>query len=361
MSVTIASTLLPYGALGRLDAQALALSTRSAALSEQSASGLISPDITDLGSATEAVLNLQPQLASLQAYAASATASGSRLGVAAAALSSVGAIASALVTSLTSLAGTTGSGLATAIVADASTARASLGSLGALLNTQSGDSYVFGGTATDQAPVPEPGALTDGALATSIDAAVGDLVGAGADATTTAILSLAGSTASGQPFSASLSTDPVSAAATAATAPIGAGEVIPVSVPATGGAAASAMSTGSPIRDLVAVLSAVAGLDAASTGSDQFASLLSNLRSIASTAAAGITNMAASVGVDENRATATATTYDASAAAMTAQIGSLTSVDLASVSAQLATTNTALQASYQLIADMKSLSLADYL
>ncbi len=357
MSGSISGSFDAYGTLGRLGVDALALAQRSQTLTDQSASGLIAPAVADLGAATPLVLDLQPQLATLDGWSDNITAAGARIDVAQSALTSIGQIASTLSDTLTGLEGETGQSLSTALTSASQQATAALGQLGGLLNTQSGDTYVFAGAATGTPPVASTTALTSGALASGIASALGGLGTDGAAATLGQIVALAGNTAPGQPFSAFLSTP----AAASATMPIGPGEAVAIGVTATTGGAPTATSTGSPIRDLVASLNAVAGLSASTGSPGDLTALITSLNQLATGAASGIATMQSTMGATTDMLTENGAIYQSAATAIGSQISSLTSVDLPSVSTELTATNNQLQASYELIAGMKSLSLANYL
>ncbi len=359
MSGAIAATLLPFGQVGQLGVAALSLANRYDALDAQSASGLVAPDVADLGASTGTVLDLQPQLAAYNAWSGNLTTAGNQLAVAQTALASIGSIASSLYTTLTGLSGDQGTDVTTAIATAATEASSSLGELGTLLDTQSADAYVFGGADATIPPVTNPATLGSGSLASAIGSAVAGLADNGAAGTMASILSLATTTGADQPFSASIGgANPVGQ-----TMVIGNEESVAVGVAATSGTLASptASSTGSPIRDLVAVLSAVASMGSSDASVSGFSDFVSALRTTTAGAVSGLSDLQGTLGATQDFVASTSTSYGALSGALTTQIGSLTSVDLASVSTQLTGTETALQASYQLIADLKGLSLASYL
>ncbi len=359
MSSSIAGTLLPFGQLGRLGAAALALGNQNEALQAQEASGLIAPNVADLGASTEQVLDLQPQLAAVDAWSANVTVATNRLSVAQSAMTDIGGLASSIETTLVGLSSAQGSDRATAIAAAASGAAASLQQLGGLLNTQAGDVYVFGGTDSTTPPIAAGVSLTSGVLGTAIAQAVSGLSANGASATVQTVLSAAAATGVGQPFSAANS----GALPANGTIVVGAGESVDDSLAATSGTLAvpTATSTGSPIRDLIAVLTAVANLSSSSGGTADFDGLVTALQTTAAGAVSGLADLAGGMGATQDFLTDTASTYSSLTETLTSQIGSLTSVDLTAVSTEASQTSSALQASYQLIADLKGLSLANYL
>ena len=359
MSGTISASLLSFGQVGRLGAAALAINSRDEVLQGQEASGLVTPNVADLGASAEQVLDLQPQLAAVGAWNANVTSAASRLSVAQSAMTGISGLASSIETTLVGLSSAGGTASAAAITAAASEASASLQQLGSLLNTQDGDTYVFGGVDRTTAPVAAGASLASGTLNTAIAQAVSGLSANGSNAAIATILSAATTTGIGQPFAAAVS----GAAPASGTIMVGAGESVDDSVAATSGTLAvpTTTSTGSPVRDLVAVLAAVASLSPSSAGSADFESFVGALQTTATGAVSGLADLAGGMGVTQDFLTTTASTYASVSDALTSQIGSLTSVDLATVSTEAAQTSASLQASYQLIADLKGLSLANYL
>ena len=88
----------------------------------------------------------------------------------------------------------------------AANAQQALTQVANLLDTQDGNSYVFGGQDSSNPPVPSPDDILSSGFYTQINAAVSALSANGAAATTSATLSIAGSNATGtSPFSAYMS------------------------------------------------------------------------------------------------------------------------------------------------------------
>ncbi len=359
--ISIGSTLAGYGEIGQIGTQALALARQSAGLTAQAASGLITPNVADLGSTTRTVLNLQPELAQVNAWTSNITVAGAGLQVTQSALSGISSIAQSLTSALQGMVGASPTDLATEITSAKAEAAGALGQLTSLLNTQVGDVYVFAGTDSTKPPVPDSNGLTSGSLFSVIGNAVGSLATSGASATLSSILSASGATAPGSPFSASLSTTPVIAATQSVSVIIGAGQSVTTGVAATSGGAASSTSTGSPVRDLVAALSAVANLTTADATNSGMSDFLSGLKSLTANAGTSLLGTASELGASQDLLSSAQQVYAMTSTALSTQIGSLTSADPATVSTQMIATNNQLQASYQLIADLKGLSLASFL
>jgi flagellar hook-associated protein 3 FlgL len=350
------SSLTDYGLIGTIGNYATALNGRETLLTAQATSGLVATGVTGLGADTSKILNLQPQLAQLTAFAGNATMAGSRLDTAQAALSSISTLASTLQATLTQVTTSSGSGLQTALESAAAQAGAQLGTLTSLLNTKSGDGYVFAGSDATEAPVPDPTGVASGALSSGAAAAIGGLEANGAAATLQSVI--AGANAN------SIFAPGLSGGAQGQTVAIGFGQQAVVGLPATstvGMSGANATSTGSGLGDLVAVLSAVAGLSPSDAGSSQFSTFISGLQTALSGAQTGIGAMTSTLAVSQQQVTSETTVNGLISDALTSQIGDLTSVDLPTVSTQLSETQNQLMASYEIINDLKGMTLADYL
>ncbi len=350
------SGLSNYGLVGRLGYASEQISQTSATLTQQASDGLISDNVAKLGESTGAVLNLQPQLAQLAAYATNGSIANTRLSAASSSLTQLSSVAQSLVTNLISLRGESGTAAQTTLAGLVSLAKSDLGQVGTLLNTQAAGSYVFGGGDGSTAPVADATNMTNNSLATTTASAMGSLDTNGADATLQTILGAAESTSSGAtPFTGGLPTS-------AQEVMVGTGAQVATSIPITSSTtAASSTSTGSSVRDLVAVLTAVSNLSPSDLSSSNFDGLLSGLSSVASNAQSGLIQQAAQVGASQDIVTNTLNLGSSTTTLITTQIGDLTSVDAAKVSTELSESNDQLQASYMLISDLKSLNLADYL
>ena len=352
----IGASLTDYGLIGTVGDYATVLNGRETLLTAQATSGLVATGVTGLGADTSKVLNLQPQLAQLGAFANNAILAGTRLDTAQTALSSISTLATSLQTSLTQISASTGSSLQTSIETAAAQASEQLGTLTSLLNTTSGDSYVFGSVDPTATPVPDPASVGSGPLSARVASAVAGLSASGAAATLQSII--AGAT-----------TDPIfspslSGSTQAQSVTVSFGQKAVVSLPATstvGMSGATATSTGSGLGDLVAVLSAVAHLSPSQASSTQFSGLISGLQTILDGAQTGISAMTSTLAVSQQQVTSETATNSSMSDALTSQLGDLTSVDLPTVSTQLSETQNQLMASYEIINDLKGMTLADYL
>jgi flagellar hook-associated protein 3 FlgL len=350
------SSYANYGVAGQLGYAAGQIASTSATLTRQATDGLVSDQVGKLGTATGAVLNLQPQLAQLSAYATNGSVAGTRLQVAATSLTQLGSVAQDVATNLLALQGENGTAAQTTLATMVSQAKSALGEVGTLLNTQAAGSYVFGGGDGSTAPVTDPTNMTGNAGYAATASAVAGLDANGAAATLQSILTAASATTTGAtPFAGNLP-------AGAQTVMVGAGTSVATSIPiATATGTAGATSTGSSARDLVAVLTTIANLSPSDLSSANIGGLLSGLSAVATNAQNGLIQQGADIGANQDVVTSTLAFASSTSTLMTTQLGDLTSVDVAKVSTELSASNEQLQASYMLISDLKGLSLADYL
>lgn len=350
------SSLSNYGLIGQLGYASEQIAQTSATLTQQASDGLISDSVAKLGESTGTVLNLQPQLAQLSAYATNGSIANTRLSAASSSLTQLSSVAQDLVTNLISLRGESGTAAQTALAALVSSAKDDLDEVGTLLNTEAAGSYVFGGGDGSTAPVADPQNMTSNTLATTTASAIGNLDATGATAALQTILNAASGTGAGAtPFASTLSTG-------AQEVMVGTGAQVATSIPITSATgAAGPTSTGSSVRDLVAVLTAVSNLSTSDLSGSNIDGFLAGLSSVASSAQSGLIQQAAQVGASQDVVTNTLDLGTSTTTLITTQIGDLTSVDAAKVSTELSASNDQLQASYMLISDLKSLNLADYL
>ena len=355
MSGAISSTL---GLMPNLLRGIDSLSTRNEALTAEESSGIVSNSFAGLGAQTYTALSLQPQITATAAWQTNLSESQTKLSATQTALTSISSIASNLQTSLLSLTATSSQSTVAGVSAQA---KQELTELGALLNTQSGASYVFAGTASDQPPVSSNDLATTG-LVSSIISTVASVGTTGAAATEGAAVAAASDNSpAGSVFSAQLSTSAVLAQGSVPQLQIGLSETISNGIVATQGGAATAQSTGSPIRDLITALATAAGLAGADQSSAGFTQLVSDTASQMTNIGQGIQGLIAQVGQTQATVTDQSSALSDVTTALQAQLGNIMNADEATVASQQAATQTQLTASYTLIADMKTLSLAQYI
>ncbi len=334
------------------------LNATNNALTEAVSSGMTSDSYAGLGDQAYAAISLEPQISATNAWQTNVSVAQTKLSVTQNALTSISSIATSLQTSLLGLQTTSSP---TTISAASNAAKQQLTALTALLNTKNGDSYVFAGTASDQAPVTSSDLATS-SLVSGIINAVATVGTVGATATETATLARASdNTPAGSVFSAQLSVAAPAATTLAPQIQVGQNESMATGVVATQGTAASAVSTGSAIRDLIRSLATVAGLSGADSSSAGFQSLVADSSSQMNGITESLAGLTASVGTLQDNATSRGSNLSDVSAALTSQLGTATDADITTTRTQQIAVQNQLTASYTLIADMKTLNLAQYL
>ncbi len=334
------------------------LSAQNNVLTAEESTNVAADSFSGLGDQTYSALNLEPQITALGAWQTNLTQSQTKLATTQSALGSINTIAANLQNSLTSLASLNSP---SGITAASSTAKRELTQLTSLLNTQSGNTYVFAGTASDQPPVSSTD-LASTSMVSSIMSAVAGVGASGAAATEAATLALASDNSAGNSvFSSQLSTSAPLAAGLVPQVQVGQSDVIANGVVATQGGPATAQSTGSPIRDLISALATVAGLSGADPTSAGFTRLVSDTANQMQGVSAGIQGLIATVGETQANVTTQGTSLSDARAALQAQLNTIMDTDQATVRSQQLAVQNQLTASYSLISDMKTLTLAQYL
>ena len=335
------------------------LNAQNTALQAELSSGVVSSSYAGLGDRRYQALDLQPQLSEVAAWQQNVTSAQNTLLVTQTAMSRITGIATALQTSLISLQGDQSVANVSAAAAEA---RSSLNELGSLLNARNGSQYVFGGNASDTAPVVDPSDITGSPLFQSISASVASVSTTGAAAVETATVAAASDNAAGQSvFSPALSVDGVAATSLTHRVTVGEQEHVAVGLVATQGIASSAASTGSSIRDLMRALAVVGSLDQADATSTGFSTLVSDTATQVVAVNGSLIDTVARLGQTQSRLASQSTMLSSVSDALTTQLGTIKNSDSATLSTQISATQNQLTASYTLIADMKGMSLAAYL
>ena len=335
------------------------LNAQNTAISAAISTGVNSDSYAGLGDQRYQALSLQPQITQVAAWQQNVTTAQSDLALSQTALTQIASIATSLETSLTSLQSDTS---ASTIGAAAKQAALGLSQLASLANTEGGTGYVFGGTYADTPPVSDPSNIMSSTLVQSIAASVATVATNGAQITQAATVAAASDNTAGQSvFSAALSTDAQTAAASSRSVIVGTGQRVTSGFVLTQGCAASGSSTGSSIRDLIRELAVVAALPTADSSSSGYADLITDTASSVDATSQSLIQTQSQLGQDQDVLSSQATTLTSVSTALANQLGSAKNSDPTALSTLLANNKDQLTASYTLIADMKGLSLASYL
>jgi flagellar hook-associated protein 3 FlgL len=314
-----------------------------------------------LGAGAQTALDLSFQVAEQTAQISGISSADQKLTITQSALGQIGSIAANLV-SQTGAFNTLNPENVDNIAA---TARADLQQLAGLLNTQSGQDYLFGGSETGAPPVPDPSDILTSGFYTSINTAVQGLAANGASATIAATLATASSNAAGtSPFSAALSQPASVVQASLPTVEIGGGARVTIGVVAsanTAAVSAGANTTGSYTRDLMRALATLGSLSSAQIGDSGFAAVMNDATNTLNSVVAAVADDQGVLGNTQSQIDAASTALSDNKTALTGQIANIEDVNIASVSTQLTQTQANLQASYKLIVNLSSDSLVSYL
>ncbi len=309
--------------LARLADNSAAVRRQLDTATTQASTGRIAETYAGLGVGAKTSLDLRPQVTHAEAWQANIDSATGRLGVAQTALSSISAIAADFFAKSGAINGLNPSEASSI----AASAKVALEQVGQLLNSKVGDVYVFAGQDTANPPLPDTSA-----------AAVGPAV-------------LASDTATA-PFSATLGTAPPMVE-------VGEGQRVQVGVLANRNTLTPSASptTGSYMRD---ILKALATLANATTGPGLPATA-AGAHALLGSAVGAIAVESGALGDVQSSLSARRTQLGDTMTALNAQVGNAENVDLAATATRISLLQTKLQASYQLIAGVKSLSLTQYI
>ncbi len=349
------------GARGAVLASAAEVRDRLNVLTRQAASGRVADTHGGLGAQAATSLSLRPAISRLESFQANIDAVQGRMDMARASLDQIGGIASTFRARTADL-----NGLSTAMVDSvAAAARDALRSVASLLNAKHGDAYVFAGQDSATAPVPEADAILSSGFFTEISAAVGDLDTNGAAATAAATLATAGSNAPGtSPFSATLSQPAGALDALRDRVPVGEGREVQVGVLASANSEAvsgGASTTGSYVRDILRALATLGSLSSGQINVPGFAALVADVRESLTGAETALGVDAGVLGDRQAAIRADKARLEQQATALRGQVSNVEDVDMAETLSRLSLTQTQLQASYQLLGGLQSLSLVKFL
>lgn len=330
-------------------------------LTRQTGDGLRSEGYGGLGTDAAAALSLNASLTRVQSWQGNADRIGGRLQAAQSALNQISAIASTFFANTNDLNGLN----AQQVDSVAAGARDALRQVASLLDSTFGGVYVFSGTDSANPPVPDPDGILGSGFYTGINAAVANLASAGAPATAAATLAIASSNAAGvSPFSTQLSQPAAALVNERPIVQVGPDRFVPVGVLASANAdiaSLGASTTGSYTRDVMRALATLGSLSSGQLSAAGFAGLVQDVRDTLSGAITALNGDAGVLGDRAASLTDTSQRLGDAAVALQDQISNAQDVDMAATLSQLSLTQTQLQASYQLMSTLRSLSLANFL
>lgn len=312
-----------YTYMATMISDASSLRDQLAQTQEQIASGHVSTSYSGLGSKAITSLDLSPQVVNQSTWSANIDAVNGRLQVTQNALTGIRTIASKMLAQLNGL----DSADATAVDSLKVSAQSALQQVAQFLNSKSGDTYVFSGQDTSNAPLTtnDPAVLTSDLLASDTAA---------------------------PPFSSTIGTTPpkvqVGDQDWASVGLIANKNTYATSTPPT---------TGSYMRDIMRSLASLTTITTGSTSTP----ILSDARSRLSGSITAISTEAGAIGGLQNTLKTKQTDLATFSTTLQTQISSVQEVDAAAAITKASRLQIQLQASYQIIAQTKSLSLANFL
>lgn len=349
MSGTISpGVAVSSGTIGRIAEDSATIKAKMDLLNIQVSSGLVSSTYGGLGGTASVSLDLRPQIARTQVWGQNIDGISARLNVTNSVMNQLQSINTNFLSGTYNMTGQTSQEVDTM----AASAKAALTQVQDLLNTQIGQSYVFAGQDTSNAPVSS---AAFNAYVASIQAPIANLAVAGGPATAAATLAAA---SAGSPFSATLGT-------AAQNVPVSQSLTVPLGIVAGQNAFATSVgtnTTGSYVRDLIRALSTISALSSGQTAlGTTFDSLVADTRTNLQNLGSTMANETAGIGVQQQVLSEAKTQGSDMAAALKAQISGVEDVDAAATATALTQAQTQLQISYKLIGAMQSLSLVNYL
>ncbi len=359
MSATIMGAGSPV--LAQLLADAGATRTQLNTLTQQVASGYVSPQVAGLGAGTATALSLTPALSANSTYQANIAAAAGPMGVAQTALSEISSIASNFYAQTNNLNGLD----AGSVDSIAASARDALAQVANLLDSKDGNTYVFAGQDSTNPPVPNPDSIGSSGFATAIATALAGLGSNGAAATIASTLATATSNSAGtSPFSAALNAAASSGTDLRTLTETGTATYVPCGIVANANAdiaSPGASTTGSYTRDVLRALATLGSLSSSQLADSGFSTLVGDVRTSLGDAITALNQDAGVMGDRQTAMQATSTQLSDAATALQTQLAAAEDVDAAATMTKLSTVQTQLQASYQMIAAQQGLSLVKYL
>lgn len=352
--------------LGSVARETAVLRTRLATLTRQSADGLRSTNLGDLGPEVSRLVSLRGEVGRREVYKSSMDQALGRTGIMQEALDRLTKIARDFHSTVTQRITSADPNSLTTVQAQA---RAALTEMAHLLNTQHAGEYLFGGSDLAHPPIPDPDGLATGQMAQDVAAAIGNLAVTDAATVSAATRGIAQSTAAGvTPFSAFLTADETLPAANREArrgVPSADGEIIGYGIKANANAQAvsSGETTGSWARDMMRNLMSLSALTPAQMAADpiEFDRLVTTIRDGFGAAEASLGEEAGALGHVEARMEAAQKRHDQLSTVLEGQLSDIQYVDMAETLSLLQATKTTLDASYRAIGSLSDLNLANFL
>jgi flagellar hook-associated protein 3 FlgL len=346
-----------YGLLGELVLDSQTASQNVDLLTQQTASGLISPTYSGLGSNGKLALDLSSEIGHDNTWEQNITQADSMISITQNVMNQIGTIASNMYNLTDTLLGPDPS----AIDDVAGQAKTALQEVAGLLDSTDAGNYIFAGIDTGNPPVPNPQSILTSGFYTQINTAVTALATNGAAATAASTLAVASSDASGTtPFSSTISSTRTTVTI-ANNQPVQVGLLANANAEVTSSGVSTGVSTGSYMRDLLRSLATIASMSSTQANLSDFGALVADTQASLSSAMTAMDNEEGILGDTQAQIDATGTILSQTTLSLTAQLSNVTDADLATVATKLSAAQTQLTASYKMISALGTLSLVNYI
>lgn len=345
-----------YGLLQQLIANSSSVYAKLDQLTAQASTGYVATTYAGLDNATTGsaagALSIAPQIDSITNTIGNLNVAAGRMGVQQSTITTINQIASKVLSQFQTVSALAPQAMGTS----AASARQALVQISSLLNTQDGASYLFGGQNSGTAPVANPNGITSSSFYASIAGAVATLGANGAAATETAVISGA---LNNSPFNA-----PIGSSSGLPQVAGADGALITTGIAATSNAFVSSTgsnSTGSYMGDIMTSLAAIGSLTASQIGAPGFSNFAATTANTLTSALSSMAQDAGVLGNNQALLSTQVTNLQQTSTALSTQLANFDQVNMTSTLSNLSATQTQLQASYQLIAAMKTMSLTQYI
>ena len=347
---------------GRIDQNAIFLRERLTQLSEQISTGRKGSSYAALRSDAPKSMDLRAEITRREAYQSTIGQTLSKVQITQDVLDRIGAIAEKFTAGTAKL---LGAAKPEEIQIQAGQAKAALVEVANLLNENYFGEYLFGGSNTHEAPIPNPDGIVTGTMVAGITAQVGSLNGTNAASVLTVTKGLASSNAAAgaTPFSDFLQTG-IGATEGRRNVLSSDNERIEYGILANKNAAvvSGGETTGSWARDLMLGLARIAGLTPEkSLLGDSYTNFITTTRQGLQSSVDTLALERGALGVAEARLESTKNFHASVTISLTLQVGEIEEVDMAKTISFLQATQTQLEASYRAMSISQQLSLTRFL
>lgn len=346
---------------GRIDLNAVLLRDRVSKLGEQVSTGRKGSSYASLNTDAPRSMDLRGEIARRETYQNTIGRTLAKVQITQDVLDRIGAIAERFTANAAKL---MGAAKPEEIQIQAGQAKAALVEVANLLNERYGGDYIFGGSNTEEPPLPNPQGIMTSGMVSGIATAVASLTSTNSATVLANTKALAQSNTAGvTPFSAFLSTG---AGATEGRRNLlgSDNELIEYGIAANrnGAVVSSGETTGSWARDLLRGLASIAGLTPEKSQlGDGYTTFITTVQQGLKSSVNALALERGALGVVEARMESIRTLHESVTLSLTLQVSEIEEVDMAKTITSFQATQSQLEASYRAMAIAQQLSLTRFL